>query len=284
MMAALELTFAGAMAQNTGDCQDMVKLRNRSGSLALALGKVDAGLTITVTQNADFTSQLMTTLLFENYMCQLNRILVEKGQAAIPRDTIDGWMDEFNSAYRTYDEATDNKPLGTLKAAFNAARDTVINPWKQAGAKTGVYQAKLPANVANEFLAAVPAINLTSVSGTGYLKTVISQGFSGGYESTIIRGEELTGNQLYALSTMRKSVALYAAGTTPAASMLRDITSGITMSLTQIYDRRSTALFKEQMKYDADAKAREAAKNNADQKIAELEKRLSTVEQKLKTN
>lgn len=260
----------------------MVNLRSRSGSLDLALGKIDAGIDITVTQNGNFTSQFMTILLFENYMCRLNQALVGQGQAPIAREVIEKWVEELNSAYSTFDEAIDGKSPGAIKASFNRARTTVMDPWKAAGAKTSEYQDKLPTNVSAAFLAVVPAINLTTtVSGSAYLKTIINQGFAGKYASVIADGEALVGNQLFALQSMRKSVGMYAAGTTPSATMLRDITNGTAYSVSQITDKRSTALLKEQMLLDAQAKAREAVQSTASLKIAELEKRITEVEKKL---
>lgn len=281
-VVALALTWNGALAQTADDCQDMVKLRDRSGSLALALGKIDTGLVISVTQNADFTSQFMTVLLFESQMCRLNQVLVARGQAPIARDVIDTWVDEINSAYAALDEATDGQGPSTITGSFNKARATVKDPWKAGGAKTLAYQGRLPANVSNEFLAAVPAVNLTTnVSGSAYLKTVVNKGFSGTYATTIANGEALVGNQLWALQDMRRSVGTFAAGTTPAATMLRDIINGVTQSLSQITAKRSAALLREQMQLDADAKAREAVQSTASQKIAELEKRIADVEKQL---
>lgn len=283
-IAALTLTANLGMAHAADDCQDMVKLRDRSGSLDLTLNKIDAGINLTVTQNADFTSQFMTILLFENYMCRLNQVLVARGQAPIAREVIDTWTDEFNNTYSVFDEATDGKSVG-IKTSFNKARSTVIDPWKLTGAKTAAYQGRLPANVSKEFLAAVPAIDLTThLNGSLYLKTVVSSGFGGKYESVISKGEAMVGNQLWALENMRRSVGLYAAGTTPAATMLRDITNGMVQSISQITDLRSAALLKEQMKLDADAKAREAVESKASLKIAELEKRISEVEKKVNAN
>lgn len=279
------LVSAGARAQGPDDCQDMVKLRDQSGSLALAINKLDTGINLAVTRNADFTSQFMTTLLFENYICRLNQVLVGKGNPSITRETIDAWLDELNDTYAKYDEAVDGKPPGTLKSSFNAARTAVTNNWKAGGSKTLAYQDKLGVNASTEWLAAVPKLDLTTnFSGTAYLKTAVSKGFSGNYESALAKGEQLTGNQAGALQAMRKAVGVYAAGNTPAATMLRDITNGITQSLIQINNNRSTELLKEQMRLDAEAKSRETTLSNASLKIADLEKRLSDVEQKLKAN
>lgn len=284
-IAALCMVSHYAAAQAPDECQDMVKLRDRSTALDLALGKIDTGGKISVTQNADFTSQLMTTVLFENYMCRLNQVLTARGQAPIPPETTAAWMEEINSAYRTYDEATDGKLPGALKPSFNKARDTVTATWGQGSAKSQAYQARLPVNVGAAFQTAVPKIDLTSnVSGSAYLKTVVGKGLGGNYESTIAKGEALVGDQLFVLQNMRTSVGLYAAGATPAAGMLRDIIKGVGSALSQINSRRSEALLREQMRIDAEAKAREALQSTASQQIAELEKRLTDVEQKLKAN
>lgn len=284
-IAALALVSCSATAQTAEECQDMVKLRNRSGSLDAALAKIDTGINISVTQNGDFTSEFLTVLLFESYVCKLNQVLVARGQPPIARDVIDAWVGELGKAYSTLDEATDGKPLGTIKVNFGKAKDALMDQWKPEGAKTAAYQGKLTANVSNDFLAAVPAINLTTqYSGSVYAKTVVNQGFAGKYESVITKGEALVGNQLWALQNMRKSVGIYAAGATPAATMLREIVSGITKAVSQITDKRSTALFEKQMQFDAEAKAREAAQSTASLKIAELEKRIADVEKMVKTN
>lgn len=275
------LTFivsSSAMAQSE-DCGNLAKLRNRSGSLDLALAKIDTGIKISVTQNGDFTSQFLTVLLFENYICKLNQVLVARGQPPIANEVVATWVEEIDGAYEVIDVATDSKPLGTLKANFIKARTEVLEPWKPAGAKTSAYAARLPTNVSKEFLGAVPTIDLTkSISGSAYAKTIVNQGFSGEYESVITKGEALVGNQLFALENMRKSVGMYAAGSTPAATMLRDIVGGVIKSVSQITDKRSAALQEIQMKLDADAKAREAIASTASLKIAELEKRIAEVE------
>jgi len=284
-IAVLALTSNCAIAQIADDCLDMVKLRDRNVSLDVALGKIDTGINITITQNGNFTPQFMTILLFESLVCRLNQVLVAQGQAPIARELIDAWVNELNSAYSSFDEATDGKVPGTIKPNFNRAREAVMGPWGPTGAKTAAYQSKLPVNVSKAFLAAVPAIDLTtSVSGTTYFKTIIKQGFNVKYESVISQGEALVGNQLWALQNMRKSFGTYAQGTTPSATMLREITNGIVFSSSQITDKRSAALLELQMRLDAEAKAREAVQSTASFKITELENRVTEIEKKLKGN
>jgi hypothetical protein len=160
-------------------------------------------------------------------------------------------------------------------------------PGSRGGTKPPNYQYKVPVDVSMDFLALVPAIDLTSdtkIGGSLYLKTVITKGFSGEYESAVSKGEALVGNQMHALQSMRKSVGVFAKGSMPAASMLREMVKGITSALSQITTKRSDVLIQTQMRLDAEAKAREATASTASLKIAELEARLAAVEKTTKKN
>jgi len=220
-------------------------------------------------------------------MCRLNQVIIARGQMPIPPEVLDSWVAELNKAYSTVEEAVDGKLPGTIKASFNKASTDLTNSWKSDGANPAKYQYKVPIDLSKEFLAAAPAIDLTTdikFGGSLYLKTVITKGFSGKYESAVSKGEALVGNQMYALESMRKSVGVFAKGNTPAASMLRDIVKGITSTLSQITAKYSDALTKEQMRLDSEAKAREVSASSASLKIAELEARLAAVEKNAKNN
>lgn len=289
LLVLISLVFASnfVFAQSTNECQDMVKLRDRSGSLDLALSRLDAGVDLALVQNADFTSQLMTILLFETYMCRLNQVITARGQSPIPPDVLDAWVDELSSVYSTVEEAIDGKLPGTIKASFNKASTDLTNAWKPAGVKPPKYQYKVPVDVSKDFLAAVPAVDLTrniKLGGSLYLKTVITKGFTGEYESAVSKGEAMVGNQMYAMESMRKSVGLFAKGSLPAASMLREIVKGSTSALSQITTKHSDALTREQMRLDAEAKARELTASTASLKIAELEARLAAIEKNITKN
>ncbi|UOD29500.1 hypothetical protein INH39_29590 [Massilia violaceinigra] len=280
MIVLASFTCASAMAQVTppgDDCQDLVKLRDRSVGIGASIAKIDLGGDISILNNNDMSSRFMTLLLFEFYLCRLDQALVDSGKAPIPADRRTAWTSELEEAFDKLNAASNGKMAAELTSSVNAARSALLSSWLDGTDKAKKFNSTLESNVASTFLSRVPKVDyMRDFKGSAYVKYLVTQGLNVRYDSVMAKGDELVGDQRAAFQQLRTFVALYARGDTSATTMLRSIIMNMNTVASQLASRKSAAMVN--LAITADANARASLTATAASKLAELENRVAKLE------
>jgi hypothetical protein len=263
--------------QEFDECSDIISLRNRDMGVAAALQKLEAGATITLTQNADVTARFMMLSIFDSYLCKLDKVTATEG--GISMATRQAWLKEINDAFDIINAAAAGQSADKVVAEVNKARSAVTSPWAKGGSKYVLYDTNLTVNRMSDFLKVVPKVDFTKdVNARGYVKMLYKVAdLKGNYTSSIAKGEQISGNLLYSVEDMRKNLANYATGSSSAATMLSIIIGQISSITDQIANKRAAEMqlgeFAVRAKYEAEAKAGTPAVVSAlDTRLVTLEK------------
>jgi hypothetical protein len=187
------------------------------------------------------------------------------------------WTSEIIEVFDTFVVATQGKDAGTMTESLTKASKALRAQWDAGGAKTLKFaDQKLEKNVSAEFQKAVPAKDLTkSVTATGYMKTILGQQISGNFETSLIAGENISGNLLYTLQDIRKDFVIFAGGTTSVSTLIRNTILHIAAVSEQLAGKKSDEL----LKYEIDSRMKYAAQISVT--VTDLNTRLSTLEKKV---